>query len=241
MKKYFLIFIVPFLLMGCSHYSQLSTLNPQLYGIASDFIGTPYQLDPLGEGADAPIDSDPIYRTDVFDCTTFVETVLSRTTGTDLQKIRYTGGNIDWFYRNHWMERDWIPNAVELGLIKEVRYGHTGRTRAIVNYAEWVQYRTGQDIYAYPFSMSKRMIPRANFNSYMTARMPNPSVIFFVRCNVQNDFVRGDMITHMGFLFRDYMIHAGRRTGVERINIHDYMRANRGFCGVIVYEIGTRN
>jgi len=241
LKRSVFVFIALIFVAGCMNNSSFLTPHSSLYKIASDFIGTPYQLDPLGEGAGAPIDSDPIYRTDVFDCTTFVETVLARATGTDLQKIRYQGGRIDWFNRNHWMETEWIPNAVELGLITPVRYGHTGRTRAIVDMNAWVRHRTGLDIYSYPFSMSMRMIPRANFNSYMVRQMPNPSVIFFVRCRINNDFVTGDMITHMGLLFGEYMIHAGRAHGVQKINVVEYIRTNRQFCGVIIYEIVNSN
>ncbi|MCK5073204.1 MAG: DUF1460 domain-containing protein [Bacteriovoracaceae bacterium] len=80
-------------------------------------IGGQYASGPLGEGADGEYDQFPLYRLDVFDCTTFVETVMafaiSKTNlefHDNLLRIRYRDGVISFASRNHFPSLDWIPN-----------------------------------------------------------------------------------------------------------------------------------
>ncbi|MFX7825307.1 N-acetylmuramoyl-L-alanine amidase-like domain-containing protein, partial [Acinetobacter baumannii] len=70
-----------------------------------------------GEGDRDVFDQDPLWRLDVFDCTTFVETVLAASLATDragfereLFDIRYHDGRVRYLSRNHFPETDWIPN-----------------------------------------------------------------------------------------------------------------------------------
>ena len=117
--------------------------GPSLESSAMQYLGAAYILDPLGEGYGAPHDQDPIRRIDAFDCLTFVETVLADNSSEDLQKIRYAGGEIDWFRRNHWTEKDWIPNAMALELIMPIEYGHSAKTFARVNLRRWYKEKVG--------------------------------------------------------------------------------------------------
>jgi hypothetical protein len=78
------------------------------------FIDTPSGLNPLGEGKG--LDPGPLYSTNVFDCTTYVETNLAIALSKSLEevpavlnKIRYQNGEVDYFRRNHFMVSDWIP------------------------------------------------------------------------------------------------------------------------------------
>src|SRR6185437_14935756 len=85
-------------------------------------IGRPYLLGPLGEGTDA---DHPLYRTDVFDCTTFLETIMANAycnrdrrrfcLESQMREIRYSRGRIAFAERNHIPELDWLPNNVAKG------------------------------------------------------------------------------------------------------------------------------
>lgn len=92
------------------------------------FIGLPYGVGgPLGEGLNGRYDQDPLYRFDTFDCTTFVETVVSLALSrdvdefeSDMDKIRYENGEVDYLKRNHFPSLQWIPNNISNGLFTEI-------------------------------------------------------------------------------------------------------------------------
>ncbi len=99
----------------------------RIEAISAKYLGTPYQLDPLGEGANGAIDRDPLIRFDVFDCQTYVETVIAeaRASGADqvadeLRAIRYQDGVVDFGRRNHFPDADWIPHNVALGIVTDI-------------------------------------------------------------------------------------------------------------------------
>ena len=97
---------------------------------SSPLLGRPYANGPLGEGEGK--DADPLYRLDVFDCTTFIETILANALCAragermptcleeKMRRIRYAGGKIGFDSRNHVPELDWLPNNVEEGFLKDV-------------------------------------------------------------------------------------------------------------------------
>ncbi|MCL2331004.1 MAG: DUF1460 domain-containing protein [Proteobacteria bacterium] len=239
MKK---ILFLCFLISGCAGGADVTPLE----SAAGKYIGAPYVLGPLGEGAAAPYDSDPLRRTDAFDCLTFVETALSDARGADLQKIRYSGGRIDWFSRNHWTETEWIPNAEMLGLVRPVDFGAAAKTHAVVDLKKWYESEIPRPAgardrkiieSARPFEMSVPYVPRDNITPELLAGMPRDALAFFIRCDVKSPVVRGDMISHAGFLFggRD-LAHAGEKNGAERIDFLGYLSAHK-FCGVAFYEV----
>ena len=103
------------------------TFEARVRAISHRFLGTRYQLDPLGEGAQARIDRDPIVRFDRVDCLTFVEQVLAlaQRAGLDaaitlLQRYRYTDGEIRWRKRRHLMELQWLPQLTRAGALVDV-------------------------------------------------------------------------------------------------------------------------
>lgn len=100
---------------------------------AANFLSGPYRDGPLGEGKNGRFDSEPLYRTDTFDCQTFVETALALALSKDLKefqttvkKVRYRNGQISFLKRNHFVSLDWNKNNEELGFIKDI-------TRTIVD------------------------------------------------------------------------------------------------------------
>lgn len=89
-----------------------------------------YQNGPLGE--ETGEDPDPLYRLDVFDCTTFLETVMANAICTEagtakpaclrekMQAIRYAGKEVNFTSRNHIPELDWLPNNVRKGFLRDL-------------------------------------------------------------------------------------------------------------------------
>jgi hypothetical protein len=92
---------------------------------SSSFLNVPTGNDPLGEGKHGKYDNNPLFRKDLFDCTTYVQTVmaiaLSRANPykdstnneviiDNLNHIRYKNGEVDYLNRNHFTEVDWIQN-----------------------------------------------------------------------------------------------------------------------------------
>jgi hypothetical protein len=94
--------------------------------VSLELVGRPYELGPLGEGEDA---GHPLYRTDAFDCTTFLETVMANAycfrAGADclerrMRKIRYGGEKARFEDRNHIPELDWLPANVRRGYLEDL-------------------------------------------------------------------------------------------------------------------------
>jgi hypothetical protein len=112
-------------------YAQLKnknfTLTQRLTWISENFLNNPYLLTALGEGPDAKYDQFPWYRTDAFDCLTYVETVLAAALGHDiasfkqnLLKIRYKAAKPAYLNRNHFTDLDWNINNQQQGLVKDI-------------------------------------------------------------------------------------------------------------------------
>lgn len=102
------------------------TLQQSIDTNSAKYLGVPYILDPLGEGKGSSIDSDPKFRFDAFDCTTYVETVmalsLSKSEGEFerlMDEIRYSSSEHSYFTRNHFIETDWMPNALSKKFIQD--------------------------------------------------------------------------------------------------------------------------
>jgi len=104
-----------------------AALAEKIAVISERFLGAAYGISPLGEGYG--IDSDPLIRFDVFDCTTFVETVAAlaltendsqEQTLAILNQIRYSNGQPSILTRNHFTSLDWISNNVKKGLIEDI-------------------------------------------------------------------------------------------------------------------------
>lgn len=89
------------------------------------YMGLPYIGGALGE--DFGYDSDPLYRFDGFDCTTYIETVSALAMSRNheefekvLLRFRYKDGFVDFRTRNHFTSLDWIPNNQAQGLIQDI-------------------------------------------------------------------------------------------------------------------------
>lgn len=122
---------------------------------ATALLGRPYANGPLGEGDFDPVDADPLYRLDRFDCTTYVETVLANTycrsespakvggcLEKNMRRIRYHDGKISFRSRNHFTELDWLPANVEKGYLENISAtvfpGEAKQIKFIINREAWL-------------------------------------------------------------------------------------------------------
>ncbi|MCP3943573.1 MAG: DUF1460 domain-containing protein [Desulfobacteraceae bacterium] len=114
---------------------------------------------PLGEGVEGDYNQKPLYRFDLFDCTTFVEMVLALayTRPESIKKdlsafeemvklIRYGNGEPSFLTRNHFPSADWIPNnTIGNGLLRDVSHevslwGSGAVGLALINKQGWYQH-----------------------------------------------------------------------------------------------------
>lgn len=95
--------------------------------IANLFLNKPYIFNPLGEGSLGEFDRFPLYRSDFFDCETYVDTVIALTLAKDLTnfkdlitKIRYKNGHISFIDRNHFTCLDWNVNNQTQKFVQDI-------------------------------------------------------------------------------------------------------------------------
>lgn len=91
------------------------------------FLGEPYVLWALGEGPKAEFDQKPLYRTEAFDCATYVSTVLALVESRNLKhfkktilKVNYKKGQPSFVNRYHFTSVDWNPANQANGYIKDI-------------------------------------------------------------------------------------------------------------------------
>ena len=102
-------------------------LGKRIDRISERFLGRRYAEGSLGGGPEFPEEFRVSLK--VFDCVTYIETVLALAFARTIdefidaiRRIRYEDGEIDWFRRNHYMA-DWAWNNKESGFIKNITSG----------------------------------------------------------------------------------------------------------------------
>jgi hypothetical protein len=122
---------------------------------SASFLEKPYVLWALGEGPGAGFDQSPLYRTDSFDCETYVDTVLALALAENqpvfkqcINQIRYAEGRVDFLTRNHFISLDWNKNNQRAGFIKDITTSIKGKNNqpiakmaiALINKPSWYQH-----------------------------------------------------------------------------------------------------
>ncbi len=104
-----------------------STLPERIDSASRSLLGVPFGDAPLGEGPGAEFDEGPRSRFDIFDCTTYVETVLAlalsnRPTDFEeaLRELRYEKGKVAFETRNHFPCVDWTKNNTASGRLTDI-------------------------------------------------------------------------------------------------------------------------
>ena len=131
------------------------SIEERLNKISEQFLQVPYELNPLGEGESSHYDAYPKYRTDAFDCETYIDTVLAISFSSDLNefkqcidKVRYRSGHVSFITRNHFMSLDWLPNNQQQGFITdittrvvdEMKNPVAQQATALINKPNWYQH-----------------------------------------------------------------------------------------------------
>jgi hypothetical protein len=124
-------------------------LAARIDAVSETMLGKPYVADPLGEGSG--VDPQPVVRYDAYDCLTFVEEVLALSMAGDPDHaadirlaLRYDDSEVDYTQRNHFMELQWIPRAIEGGWLRDTtrEYGPTSRLERVVDASTWAAWRS---------------------------------------------------------------------------------------------------
>lgn len=125
--------------------------------ISAQFLGRPYRLGALGEGSNARFDQEPRYRTDAFDCETYVTTVLALALAKDTQgfkhclsNLRYHNGQVSYINRNHFTDLDWNQNNQRQGFVKDITTTFKDKNKiaiaqmanALIDKPSWYQHFT---------------------------------------------------------------------------------------------------
>ena len=120
--------------------------------LSAILLGTEYLDGSVGEGDQGKYDKDPLNRFDVFDCTTYVETILagaisstSEEFQSNLHRIRYRGAKVDFVSRNHFPSVDWIRNNQDklMDITPDVGGGKARVAKAMIDKSAWYQALTG--------------------------------------------------------------------------------------------------
>jgi Protein of unknown function (DUF1460) len=100
------------------------TIGARIAFISHAFLGRPYVANSLIGSATQP--ERFVVREDAFDCVTYCETVLAAARSQspkgfnfELRKIRYRGGQVDWYARNHYFI-DWSIENIANGVCRAV-------------------------------------------------------------------------------------------------------------------------
>ncbi len=122
--------------------SHASSLTQRIDYDSAYFFHKPYELFPSGEGADALFDKSPVYRTDIFDCLTYVNTVIALARSNNLKQfqttyrlLNYKNGKVAFIDRNHFTDADWNINNAQAGFIKDITVQiHNTKGKSVARY-----------------------------------------------------------------------------------------------------------
>jgi len=253
-NRYNFLFVFIACLIG-GGISFVFSSDQTISSVSSSYLDRPYQLGALGEGESGLFDKDPLYREDVFDCMTFVETVLAHSVQSKysvqdvLQKIRYKDGEISFKTRNHFISIDWIPN--NMWLLRDITRDVFGNdilyTSTIVDKTKFFKkvYDTEFDFNLEKSCVSYYLIDHLTLDDIQ--KIPHESVLMIVRPNWNlSDKIGTNLdVSHLGFVIhRDekvYFRHAS--TDVKKVvdvDLYEYLSQYKGHSivkGISIYHM----
>lgn len=148
----------------------------RLNQISQDFLDKPYENNSLGEGPEAKYDQGPLYRTDAFDCETYVDTVVAIALAPDfnsftqcIKHIRYDNGEVSFIKRNHFASLDWNKNNQRAGVFKDITTTFLNQkgepaalyARALINKPKWYK-KLNQERIRLPKASPKEHVKQLN-------------------------------------------------------------------------------
>jgi Protein of unknown function (DUF1460) len=138
-----------------------SSMSERIDWISNQFLGRIYVPGSLGEGSKARYDQFPQYRVDVFDCDTYVNTVLSLALAHSvssfqqcMKNLRYKDGIISYLNRNHFTGLDWNQNTQKSGILKDITLAIKDKNNqpiaqlanAVINKPNWYAFKIDETI-----------------------------------------------------------------------------------------------
>lgn len=230
MKKINLFFCL-IALYGCT-----STTNPY---IGTEYVGAKYIMNPLGE--EKSPDTDPVFRTDAFDCMTLIETALANGDKNKLTRIRYKDGNIDIINRNHFMETDWLKNNADIVENISKEFGTTAIKTITIDKKSWFKkiYNINTDFK--PETVHLEYLPINNINKIQNSE---PLIVLFLKDNpnIRNKTGTDLTVTHIGFLLPNGILRHASRTQRQVVDtdFYEYIikrKQNKNNIGIILLKI----
>lgn len=149
------------------HNKPALDMPTRIVTISAQLLGKPYQLGALGEGIEGDFDQAPLYRTDAFDCETYVDTVLAIALANNpttfkqcIRQIRYRNGKVSFINRNHFTCIDWNQNNQHQGFLRDITTTFHDKNnqpiaqfaQALINKPGWYQHFSVEHIRISPSS-----------------------------------------------------------------------------------------
>jgi len=213
--------------------------------VAKRSLGTPYQGDPLGEGPEGAVDTDPLMDLDHVDCVTFVEQTIAlaacgsyRAAFEALQTIRYRSDVIAFENRNHFMAADWVKNN---GFCREVTGELNTPTKTVTRTIGRKHFYELKELpdkarEAVNETIELRYVP-SEAVAQAEPHLPSPALVLMIG---KIDWL---FTLHCGLYIRDEnglgrFYHASSRAGeVVAVDLAEYLRDSTRYIGVAVYEL----
>lgn len=219
---------------------SLPSFHQRLDSVSKSFLGAPYKLGPLGEGDSALGDALPRFRTDSFDCVTYIETAeaMARATRPDsvlpvLDAIRYDNGRVSWRHRNHFTEADWIPANTQAGRIRfDPTESDTTDRRVLARGAFYAKRQVVRPDTAVDLPLVTRRRALEAF--------AKPSGVARIRGIGLVGKVPGYAILHTGFLVERpgepaILRHASQSGSVREQPLVEYLASKPKFVGIVLW------
>lgn len=199
---------IPPELVMVARATRAQPLSDRIAAVSERLLDRPYINDPVGEGVGH--DADPPARYDAFDCLTFVEEVSALSLAADpadagsiRHALRYGDEPASYANRNHFMELQWIPDAIEGGWLRDTtaEYGKTITMSKTVDDATWNAWPSTSN-FAMERSelpsgtMELQVLPLSRAREIASTIRPG-SVVMAVRADRKNVPI---WISHVGFV-----------------------------------------
>jgi len=222
--------------------APLDVFHHRLDSISHSFLGRPYRFGPLGEGDVALGDPAPRFRTDSFDCVTYIETMeaLARTAKPDsilpvLDHIRYDRGQVAWMHRNHFTESDWLPANTAAGHVRlDSLEGDSADSRTLARAAFYGK----RGVIRPDTTVILPVLPRHK----ALEAFAKPAKAFRIRgIGLVGDKYPGYAILHTGFLVErpgqiPLFRHASQAGTVREQPLVEYLQSKHQFSGIVVWS-----
>jgi len=210
-------------------------------------LGSVYVGGSVGEGEAGEYDKDPLARFDVFDCTTYVETILAGAMSAssnefeeNLIRLRYKNGEVSFVSRNHFPSLDWLPNNQDtlVDITSTVADGSVLIAKAIIDKSEWYQHIKDEVIHCDSNSSSDclALLTRLHTEGHVF----NPAPAFLPYVPLTDLFLGEDKHTNQALLDR---IPSGSVVNMVRPNwpLKQYIGTNMNVShqGLAIRKNGT--